>query len=209
MVNVHYFFDPMCGWCYGASPLIGVLAATPGFKIIYHPGGMIMKQAIDPAFRQHILQADRKIAAMTGVHFGEAYQARVAGAGEFVVDSYAPTCAFLVGQEMGIAADIMLETLQKAHYQDGKHLDELNVLAELAVSIGLDEIEWNQNMVKFEPEMMDIIKESHRLMGQMQVSGYPTLIIEKDGKLERLEHTQFYGKRTEWKACLDGYFEAV
>ncbi|MBR9869048.1 MAG: DsbA family protein [Oceanospirillales bacterium] len=209
MVNVHYFFDPMCGWCYGASPLIGVLAATPGFKIIYHPGGMIMKQAIDPAFRQHILQADRKIAAMTGVYFGDAYQARVAGAGEFFVDSYAPTCAFLVGQEMGIAADIMLETLQKAHYQDGKHLDELNVLAELAVSIGLDETEWNQNMVKFEPEMMDIIKESHRLMGQMQVSGYPTLIIEKDGKLERLEHTQFYGKRSEWKACLDGYFEAV
>ncbi|MGU3847546.1 DsbA family protein, partial [Vibrio diabolicus] len=22
MVTVHYFFDPMCGWCYGASPLI-------------------------------------------------------------------------------------------------------------------------------------------------------------------------------------------
>lgn len=204
MVNVHYFFDPMCGWCYGASPLIGVLAATPGFKIIYHPGGMIMKQAIDPAFRQHILHADRKIAAMTGVHFGEAYQARVAGEGEFVVDSYAPTCAFLVGQEMGIAADIMLETLQQAHYQDGKHLDELNVLAELAVSIGLDETEWNQHMVKFEPEMMDIIKESHRLMGQMQVSGYPTLIIEKEGKLERLEHTRFYGRISDWEAYLAG-----
>ena len=204
MVKVHYFFDPMCGWCYGASPLIGILAATPGFKIIYHPGGMIMKQAIDPAFRQHILHADRKIAAMTGVHFGEAYQTRVAGAGEFVVDSYATTCAFLVGQEMGIAADKMLEILQKAHYQDGKHLDELNVLAELAVSIGLDETLWHENMVKFEPEMMDMIKTSHRLMEQMQVSGYPTLIIEKEGKLERLEHTRFYGKISEWEAYLAG-----
>ncbi|EOD5239980.1 DsbA family protein, partial [Vibrio parahaemolyticus] len=25
MVTVHYFFDPMCGWCYGASPLIEAL----------------------------------------------------------------------------------------------------------------------------------------------------------------------------------------
>ncbi|UTW04169.1 DsbA family protein [Amphritea atlantica] len=208
MVKVHYFFDPMCGWCYGASSLIRTLAATPGFKIIYHPGGMIMKQAIDPAFRQHILHADRKIAAMTGAPFGEAYQTRIAGAGEFVVDSYATTCAFLVGQEMGIAADKMLETLQKAHYQEGKHLDEWNVLAELAVSIGLDETLWNENMVKFEPEMMDMIKASHGLMGQMQVSGYPTLITEKEGKLEKLEHTQFYGKISEWSAYLGAYLEA-
>ncbi|MBU2236942.1 MAG: DsbA family protein, partial [Gammaproteobacteria bacterium] len=133
MVKVHYFFDPMCGWCYGATALVEILAEVSEFEITYHPGGMIPKRAIDPSFRQHILQADSQIAAMTKAHFGDAYKARVAGAGDFIVDSYSTTRAFLVGQDMGIEAHKMLAAIQKAHYQDGKHLDELNVLADLAV----------------------------------------------------------------------------
>lgn len=199
MVSVHYFFDPMCGWCYGASSLVEILAKMPEFEIIYHPGGMIPKRAIEQSFRQHILQADSQIAAITKAHFGDVYKARVTGEGDFVVDSYATTRAFLVGQEMGIEAHKMLENIQKAHYQDGMHLDELDVLAELAVSLGLDKAIWNEKMAASEPKMMDAIEESHQLMSQMQVSGYPTLIIEKEGQLTRLAHSFYYGKPAEWK----------
>lgn len=205
MVRVHYFFDPMCGWCYGASPLVEVLANTPEFDIIYHPGGMIPKRAIDSSFRQHILQADSQIAAMTNVHFGEAYKARVSGAGDYVVDSYSTTRAFFVGQEMGIEAHKMLAALQVAHYQDGKHLDEWDTLAELAVSMGLDEATWNEKIAASEANMIDQVQESHRLMTKMQVSGYPTLIVEKDGKLQRLAHSYYYGKTLEWKNYLTGF----
>ncbi len=203
MVTVHYFFDPMCGWCYGASPLVEVLANTPEFDIIYHPGGMIPKRAIDSSFRQHILQADSQIAAMTNVHFGDTYKARVAGASDFIVDSYSTTRAFLVGQDMGIEAHKMLAAIQKAHYQDGKHLDELNVLADLAVSMGLDKTIWEEKMAGSEANMLEQVKQSHRLMAKMQVSGYPTLIVEKDGKLQRLAHSYYYGKTLEWKNYLE------
>ena len=205
MVTVHYFFDPMCGWCYGASALIEVLANHSEFDIIYHPGGMIPKRAIDSSFRQHILQADSQIAAMTNVHFGEAYKARVSGAGDYVVDSYSTTRAFFVGQEMGIEAHKMLAALQVAHYQDGKHLDEWDTLAELAVSMGLDEAIWNEKMAVSEPEMTQAIKTSHQLMTQMQVSGFPTLIIEKDDRLIRLPHSNYYGKAEEWKSYLTSW----
>jgi putative protein-disulfide isomerase len=202
MVTVHYFFDPMCGWCYSTTALVGILAEMPEFEIIYHPGGMIPKRAIDPSFRQHILQADSQIAAMTKVHFGDAYKARVAGAGDYVVDSYSTTRALLVGQDMGIEAHKMLAAIQNAHYQDGKHLHELDVLAELAVSLGLDKTTWNKKMAASENNMMNQVQESHQLMGKMQVSGYPTFIIEKDGRLMRLLHSNYYGKAEEWKNYL-------
>lgn len=202
MVKVHYFFDPMCGWCYGATALVEILAEVPEFEITYHPGGMIPKRAIDPSFRQHILQADSQIATMTKAHFGDAYKARVTGAGDFIVDSYSTTRAFLVGQDMGIEAHKMLAAIQKAHYQDGKHLDELNVLADLAVSMGLDKTTWSGKMADSEAKMLSQVQESHDLMGQLQVSGYPTFILEKDDRLTRLPHSNYYGKTKEWKNYL-------
>lgn len=202
MVKVHYFFDPMCGWCYGATSLIDTLANMPEFEVIYHPGGMIPKRAIEPTFRQHIVQSDRQIAIMTKVQFGDAYIARVTGLEEFVVDSYTTTRAFLVGQEMGIAAHTMLTAIQKAHYQNGEHLDQLDTLTKLAVSLGLDENVWQEKMADSEPKMMKQIQESHRLMGQMHVSGYPTLIIEKEAKLQSLPHSDYYGKPDEWENYL-------
>lgn len=205
MVRVHYFFDPMCGWCYGASALIEVLANHPEFEIIYHPGGMIPKRAIEPSFRQHILQADSQIATMTKAHFGDVYKARVTGADDFIVDSYATTRAFLVGQDMGIEAHKMLAAIQKAHYQDGQHLDDLNALADLAVSMGLDKTIWEEKMAGSEANMLEQVKQSHQLMATMRVSGYPTLVIKKDGKLQRLSHSYYYGKTREWTNYLTDF----
>ncbi|KZN14617.1 DsbA family protein [Marinomonas sp. TW1] len=202
MVKVHYFFDPMCGWCYGATSLIEILAEIPDFEIHYHPGGMIPKRAIDPSFRQHILQADSQIAAMTKAHFGEAYKARVANNGEFVLDSYLPTQAFLVGIEMGIEPHLMLKTIQEAHYQDGKELDKAGNLQTLAATLGLNEAIWAANMAGAKPFLMKEIQESQKLMGQLQISGFPTLIMEKDDQFVRLPHSSYYGKPSEWEAYL-------
>jgi len=202
MVKVHYFFDPMCGWCYGATALVEILAEMSEFEITYHPGGMIPKRAIDPAFRQHILQADGQIAAMTKARFGDVYKARVASNGEFVIDSYLSTRAFLVGIEMGIEPHLMLKAIQQAHYQEGKEINKPEALQALAVTLGLDEVTWKDKMAGSEPVMMKAIQESHRLMGQMQVSGYPTLIIEKNGQLMPLAHSYYYGQPVEWKAYL-------
>lgn len=202
MVKTHYFFDPMCGWCYGATELIGILADSSEFEIAYHPGGMIPKRAIEPSFRQHILHADAQIAAMTNAHFGDAYKARIASAGTLILDSYLPTQAFLVGVEMGIEAHTMLKAIQQTHYQEGKELDKPEVLQTLAVSLNLDSKEWQTRMTKAEPFMIKLIQQSHTLMGQLQVSGFPTLIIEKDGQFIRLPHSAYYGKPTEWKTYL-------
>ncbi|MBJ7554376.1 DsbA family protein [Marinomonas spartinae] len=202
MLKVHYFFDPMCGWCYAASSLVEVLANMQAFEILYHPGGMIPKRAIEPSFRQHILQADKRITEMTKVPFGDNYIARVKGPEEYVVDSLLPTQAMIAGEKMGIDRHTMLVALQKAHYQEGKHLHEPEVLAELALSLGLDKAEWEKTMTQSSHAMKSEITQSRQLMSQMQVSGFPTFILEKDVTWMPLSHSAFYGKPTEWKAYL-------
>lgn len=74
MVKVHYFFDPMCGWCFGASPLLETLAEMPTITLKLHPGGMLPRSELAAEFRAHILEADQQISLVTGQVFGEAYR---------------------------------------------------------------------------------------------------------------------------------------
>ncbi len=55
MVTVHYFFGPMCGWCYGATSLLEAIADRSDIELKLHPGGMMANKAIEADFRQEIL----------------------------------------------------------------------------------------------------------------------------------------------------------
>ncbi len=37
---IHYWYDPLCGWCYGAAPLLQVAGEIPGLRIALHGGGL-------------------------------------------------------------------------------------------------------------------------------------------------------------------------
>ncbi|MGB5123519.1 MAG: DsbA family protein, partial [Vibrio fluvialis] len=50
MVTAHYIFDPMCGWCYGATALMQALAAHPEVNLVMHPGGMMTRSALSDDF---------------------------------------------------------------------------------------------------------------------------------------------------------------
>ena len=39
-VTVTYLFDPLCGWCYAAAPVLARLQATPGVQVVLAPTGL-------------------------------------------------------------------------------------------------------------------------------------------------------------------------
>jgi len=39
VATLHYFHDPLCGWCYAAAPLVTAAAAVPGVALKLHGGG--------------------------------------------------------------------------------------------------------------------------------------------------------------------------
>lgn len=202
MIKVHYFFDPMCGWCYGATPLIEALLNTQQFELIYHPGGMIGKREIDPSFRQHILTHDAKIASETGAHFGEDYKAIVNSSDPFILDSFLPTRSIIAAEEMGIEPMTMLKAIQQAHYQQGEPVYTAEILEQIAASLQIDVQKWQEKMSRAEKSTQIRIQESHALMGELQVGGYPTLIAEINDQLIRLPHSLYYKKVSEWEKYL-------
>ncbi len=59
--TLHYIFDPLCGWCYGAAPLIEAARAIPGLDIALHGGGMMAdgnRQPVTDALRRYVMNGE-------------------------------------------------------------------------------------------------------------------------------------------------------
>jgi putative protein-disulfide isomerase len=55
---LHYIYDPMCGWCYAAAPLIAVARETQNLEIVMHAGGMwtgAQIKHVTPLLRGYVL----------------------------------------------------------------------------------------------------------------------------------------------------------
>ncbi len=68
--TLHYIYDPLCGWCYGAKPL--VQAASQVLPVSLHGGGMMAgnnRQFVSPNLRDYVMPHDRRIAEYTGQPF--------------------------------------------------------------------------------------------------------------------------------------------
>ncbi|WMO13147.1 DsbA family protein [Pseudoalteromonas piscicida] len=207
MVKVHYFFDPMCGWCYGATSLLDAIAANSDLKLELHPGGMIANQSIEKAFRNHILTSDARIASITGAQFGKGYIQRVESNDPMILDSYITARAIITAEQLGIAPLNMLKTIQHAHYIEGKQVNRTEVIERLAVELGLDKNHWQRAMLANQGTEQTKIAQSRLLMQKLQVTGYPTLILEKHEKQIKLPHTAYYGKPDAWRQLIDDYIQ--
>lgn len=205
MVKVHYFFDPMCGWCYGATALLDAIAANSDLKLELHPGGMIANQSIEKAFRNHILTSDARIASITGAQFGKGYIQRVNSNESMILDSYITARAIITAEQLGIAPLNMLKTIQHAHYVEGKQVNRAEAIEELAVELGLDKNHWQRAMLANQGAEQTQIVQSRLLMQKLQVTGYPTLILEKHETFVKLPHTAYYGKPDAWRQLIDDY----
>ncbi|MDX1300953.1 DsbA family protein [Photobacterium sp.] len=203
MVTVHYFYDPMCGWCYGATTLIEAIAKSHHLTLKLHPGGMISSCVVEPTFRDHILKNDTAISELTGARFGQVYLERVTSTDEFVLDSYLPIRAILVADSLGMDPFLMLKAIQKAHYVDGKSVNKRTTLEEIATQLGLDQALWNEKMQTEESLEHAAVDNSHQLMTRLKVQGYPTLFLEDNDQFIRLPHTKYYGQGEKWHTFLE------
>ncbi|MEL6116604.1 DsbA family protein [Photobacterium sp. SP02] len=200
-VTVHYFYDPLCGWCFGAGPLIEHLAERDDIELILHPGGLFDSRALDKASRQHFLDSDQRIHALSGVTFGDAYQTKMRHADPVVLDSMLPIRAILATAQCGFPATDMLKRIQIAHYQQGKTAHSPAVLAELAQAMGIEADLWHATFEATNEQ--DAISESIRQMMQYQLQGYPSMMVEKQGIRQSVPVQSFFGKLDAWDDFLN------
>ena len=127
---LHYIYDPLCGWCYGAKPL--VQAAQAVLPVIAHGGGMMTganRQKVSPQLRNYVMPHDRRIAEYSGQPFGEAYFEGLLRDHSAVFDSAPPIAAVLAAEQMAGRGLELLGRLQSAHYVEGRRIADESVYA--------------------------------------------------------------------------------
>src|SRR5450830_1063741 len=180
--TLHYIYDPLCGWCYGAAPLAA--AARDVMPVIGHGGGMMTganRKQVNPTLRNYVMPHDHRIAGLTGQAFGDDYFNGLLLDETAVFDSAPPIRAILAAEEIaedGGGLD-MLSRLQVAHYVEGKRIGE--------------------------EELQRHIAASRRLLAQVGGHGFPTFVLEQDGRFEMLDAGRWLGEPDAWREHLATY----
>lgn len=193
--TLHYVYDPLCGWCYGAAPLLQAAATITGLKIELHAGGLWMgsrRQPMGEALRDYVRPHDQRIEALTGQHFGERYFNELLLREGCLLDSELPIRAVLAVTTLGGDGLVMLHRIQQSHYRDGIWIGEPAFLATLAAEQGIAAEEFQQAYLQ--APLLQHLADSQGWMKRLGGQGYPTLGIERGGKLERIEVNQYLGE---------------
>jgi putative protein-disulfide isomerase len=196
-LRLHYAYDPLCGWCYAAAPLVNALRRTGWFTLALHGGGMlagVRRRRMDDAFRQLIRFHEQRIEQLSGQSFGEAYTEGLLRDSSVVYDSGPPTVAILVAEALAGRGADMYAGLQQAHYVEGRSIVDRGVLASLAAALGIAsaafEARWDLEATRVERHY----DETYGLLAQVGGQGYPTFAIERGGRFHRIDHGCWYGR---------------
>jgi putative protein-disulfide isomerase len=202
-LTLHYIYDPLCGWCYGSSPLLQAAAESNNWNIQLHAGGMMVgpnRQPVTPALRQFVLKHDMRIAELSGQPFGQDYREGLLRQEGVMFDSEPPVTAILAAGPKGMA---LLERIQRAHYVEGRRISDKAVLMELAAELGIDAAEFRDAFERFSGKpTLDHIVESRALLDRVHGAGFPTLAFERGGQFKLIDSSPFLGRVEEWKETL-------
>lgn len=203
---LHYIYDPLCGWCYGAAPLVQAARGISGLTIEAHGGGMMAggnRQPVTEALRRYVMPHDERIAGLTGQVFGPDYVDGLLRDSGAVFDSAPPTTAILAAQALDGRGLDLLQRLQQAHYVEGRRIADPAELRRLAEDIGLDGMAFQAAFAATEGAATERhIAQSRELLARVRGTGFPTLALERDGAYELLEPARFLGRPSQWQADL-------
>ena len=202
--TLHYIHDPLCGWCYGAAPL--VQAARRLVPVAAHAGGMMTgssRRKVSPQLRDYVMPHDRRIAQLSGQTFGTAYTDGLLRDTSATFDSGPPIAAMLAAEQLAGRGLDLLARLQTAHYVEGRRIADAAVLAELAMTVGLqrDAFVAAFEQASGEPTRAHIAA-SRALLERVGGHGFPTFVLEREGRFETIDIGPYMGHVDAWTSWL-------
>lgn len=193
-MQITYLFDPLCGWCYGASPALEQIAGTPGVRLTLAPTGLFAgrnARPMDRQFAEFAWSNDQRIARLTGQPFSQAYYDHVLGDGGSKFDSRPATLALIaIGLNKTADAVLVLKALQKARYQAGSNTSDSSVVSSILTQLGFaDAVE--QVLVPSDDLLLEydrVLARSAADMAKFGANGVPALVLGQ-GADRHLEHS--------------------
>lgn len=181
--TVTYLFDPLCGWCYGASPMIQKLAQQVDLKLELAPTGLFAGangRVMDAEFAQYAWSNDLRIGKMTGQPFTEQYRTQVLGRTGSQLDSELATLALTAVSLTEPQREIeTLTLLQEARYVHGLDIINPSVVEKLLRDMGLaaaaDKLAAGSTELSLSNDTR--LQRAQRLMQTFGAAGVPALIV--------------------------------
>ncbi len=195
--SLQYLFDPLCGWCYGASASIKALAKHPAIDVQPMPTGLFAGKNARPmkSFAAQAWAMDQRIGALSGQPFSEDYRTKVLGAEDALLDSTVATRAVVAVSAS--APDRVIDALvaiQSARYFGGKDVTSAPVVAGLLTDLGLPEA--SARLVALDEDLLQQVNTqtnaARDVMNAYGLQGVPSLIATINGELSILDASTLY-----------------
>ena len=182
--KIIYIYDPVCGWCYGFSPVIQKIQKEYAEKLDFDiiSGGMVIgeREGLIGDFADYILKALPRLEEMTGVKFGEPYLSKLRDKSLYQ-SSLKPCIALEVFKSFNEKDAITFaSSIQKAQYIDGHDLQDDSVYLELIKPYGILPEAFLQKLNSDEFRMETT--NQFKMIQEWGISGFPAVILVKDNQ---------------------------
>ncbi|WP_346236229.1 DsbA family protein [Niabella insulamsoli] len=189
-MTFYYCYDAQCGWCFGFSKVMTQLADL--YKGRFHfevlSGGMIPKEEAKPvkAIASYISAAYQRVETLAGVRFGADYLWHIQNPDEsdWFPESLTPAVALSIfktyqpDSQVHIASDF-----QSALFEEGRDLSDPEAYRHLLEKYQIPADDFYQQLS--EEKFIDKAKYEFALCRQLQVTGFPKLLLQ-------VSDTKFY-----------------
>ena len=179
-IKIHYFYDALCGWCYGFSAVVTQLWEKYKEELDFevYSGGMVTGERVGPIGQvaPYIKDAYKTVEKASGVTFGQPFLDKLQE-GSTVIDSI-PACKVLsmVKQEKPEISFPFASKLQSAVYQDGIETSDINAFEPYLAEIGISKDRFAQ--LKSDPGIDQLTEQDFKVNAQMGVQGFPTMVAQ-------------------------------
>jgi putative protein-disulfide isomerase len=180
-----YVYDPLCGWCYGFTPVIQQVqqqyAAEMTFDIL--SGGMILSSNRRPAsaMYNYIREAHKQVEATTGITFGPAFLEEYLRS-EDLMDSEKPSVALTVFKQYQPENAISFaHDMQVALNYDGKSLNDDQTYRELLDKYQLPAAAFLEKMQ--DDTSRYATHQEFSIVQQWGITGFPAAILDDGDQL--------------------------
>ncbi|WP_217577757.1 DsbA family protein [Mesorhizobium sp. GbtcB19] len=196
--TVTYLFDPLCGWCYGSTPMLDRLAAS-GVTLELLPTGLFSgsgARPMDEGFAAHAWANDQRIERLSGQVFSQAYLDNVLNVRGTLLDSSAATlgvsAAGLDDPRLRLAA---LKAIQRARYVDGRDIVTVDGVAQVLADAGMAD---TAAAVKAPTDEVlaahrELVGRGRGLFQRLHANGVPSLAVIRNDAPRLISSNALFG----------------
>ena len=173
-----YIYDPLCGWCYGFSPVVKKIWQHYGDRMRCEvlSGGMAIGQRAQPigAGWSFIGRSLHVVEETAGVQFGEPFR-QLVQEGTYRYDSEPPCIAMTVFKTYRPESAVLFaHDLQRALFYYGRDLNDAETYRTLVQTYDIDDDEFVKKLG--EDRYRTATYEEFDTVSAMGVNGFPTLV---------------------------------